>query len=41
LNREKQHKKLIKLVNKAEKCASRKEAQKLLKKAEKVELKLN
>jgi uncharacterized ubiquitin-like protein YukD len=41
LNPAKQHKKLIKLATKAEKCSSRDQAQKIIKKAEKAQLKLS
>ena len=36
-----QHKKLIKLATKAENCTSRDQAQKIIKKAEKAQLKLS
>ena len=41
LNSVKQHKKLIKLATKAENCTSRDQAQKIIKKAEKTQLKLS
>jgi len=41
LNPAKQHKKLIKLATKAENCISRDQAQKIIKKAEKAQLKLS
>jgi len=41
LNPVKQHKKLIKLATKAENCTSRDQAQKIIKKAEKAQLKLS
>tara|TARA_R100001015_G_C4556423_1_gene117164 strand:- start:84 stop:221 length:138 start_codon:yes stop_codon:yes gene_type:complete len=40
LNPKKQHRKLLKLATKAQKCISREEAQKLLNKAEKAQTKL-
>jgi len=41
LGRTKQLKKLMKLVSKAQECDSREEAQKIIKKAEKVKTKLS
>jgi hypothetical protein len=40
LNPKKQHKKLLKLATKAQKCLSREEAQKVLNKAKKAQAKL-
>jgi hypothetical protein len=41
MNRAKQYKKLCKVISKADECTTRDEAQKLLKKALKIDKKLN
>jgi hypothetical protein len=41
LNPAKQHRKLVKLATKAERCTSRKQAKEIIKKAEKTQLKLS
>jgi hypothetical protein len=40
MNKPKQHKKLIKVMTKADECLDRKTSQKLIKKAEKIQSKL-
>jgi hypothetical protein len=40
MNTEKQHAKLLKVMTKADHCVSRKQAQKLIRKAEKIQTKL-
>ena len=40
MSKDKQHKKLLKIMSKAADCSSRKQAQKLIKKADKIQDKL-